>query len=251
LTNSVHDAGLAFSYALLNMPDVADDWIARGDRDFADSPWALVARPLALSWAGRYAEAIEAYRENLAARGKPLADLADWFKGNMGRLQALAGDHVGAVATLAPIITEDAVFDPTGDEEVPPRQALVWSYRQLGAPEMAEPLLRAFEEQHQEAVRDTGVHNSREIFESAQTALQLGEEDLALDRFEAAVRAGWREYYVHVHNPIWAPLADHPRYQALLAEVKADVDRQRAEVERLDAEEDFGARVDQARAESR
>ena len=60
---------------------------------------------------------------------------------------------------------------------------------------------------------------------------------------------GWRDYYVQHHDPRWAPLIDNPRYQALMAEVKADVDRQRAEVERMDAEEDFVARLDAARAQ--
>ena len=56
---------------------------------------------------------------------------------------------------------------------------------------------------------------------------------------------------MHRHNPIWAPLADNPRYQALLAEVKADVDRQRAEVMRIDAEQDFPALLDRMRAQQR
>jgi hypothetical protein len=33
-----------------------------------------------------------------------------------------------------------------------------------------------------------------------------------------------------------------------MAQVKADVDRQRAEVERIDAEEDFAAKFDQVQA---
>ena len=69
-----------------------------------------------------------------------------------------------------------------------------------------------------------------------------------LDRLERALRAGWRQYYVMRHDPRWAALADNPRYRALMAEVKADVDRQRAEVERIDAEEDFPALLDQVRA---
>jgi TolB-like protein len=247
LTGGLHDIGLAFSYTLLDMPESASYWIERGDRDFPDSHWALVSRPLALSLEGRYAEAVEVYREDLAARGKTLADLGDWFGHQMGRLQALAGDHVGAVATLAPIVTENTITDVFEGEEVGARHALTWSYLQLGAPDKAERLLRDFEEKQQENEAKGWRLFSLWLFEAAQNALLLGEEDLALDRFEAAVTTGWRQYYTHRHNPIWAPLADNPRYQALLAEVKADVDRQRAEVMRIDAEEDFPALLDGVR----
>lgn len=248
LTGRMHDIGLAYSYALLGMPDSASYWAQRGDRDFPHSLWALVSRPFALSWESRHAEAVEAYRGNLAARGKTLDDLGDWFGHQMGRLQALAGDHVGAVATLAPIVTENTVTDVFEGEEVGARHALTWSYIQLGAPGKAEPLLRHFEERQQENEAKGRGRFSLWLFEAAQNALLLGEDDLALDRFEAAVRAGWQQYYTHRHNPLWAPLADNRRYQALLAEVKADVDRQRAEVMRIDAEEDFRAVLDQVRA---
>jgi hypothetical protein len=42
-------------------------------------------------------------------------------------------------------------------------------------------------------------------------------------------------------------LSDDGRFQALMAKVKADVDRQRAEVERIEAEEDFPALLDKVR----
>ena len=69
-----------------------------------------------------------------------------------------------------------------------------------------------------------------------------------LERFEQAIAAGWREYYIKHNDPRWAVLADNARYQTLMAEVKADVDRQRAEIESIDAKEDFPALLDRVRA---
>jgi hypothetical protein len=43
---------------------------------------------------------------------------------------------------------------------------------------------------------------------------------------------------------------DRPAYRVLIEKVKADIDRQRAEVQRIDAREDFAAKVDAARAAS-
>jgi hypothetical protein len=40
------------------------------------------------------------------------------------------------------------------------------------------------------------------------------------------------------------PLRGHPGYQELMAQVKADVDRQAAEIARRDAKEDFVAKLD-------
>jgi len=64
--------------------------------------------------------------------------------------------------------------------------------------------------------------------------LQLGEGDReeALRLLEVAVRRGWREYYFTLLDPILSSLRGDPRFDRLMAQVKADVDRQRARVER-------------------
>ena len=66
----------------------------------------------------------------------------------------------------------------------------------------------------------------------AETALLRGDRDRALELLEQAVTAGWREYYIRQHDPYWAALENDPRYRALMARVKADVDRQAVEIAR-------------------
>ena len=61
-------------------------------------------------------------------------------------------------------------------------------------------------------------------------------------------QAGWREYYRDCHDPLWAALTDNDRYIEMMAGVKADVDRQRAEIQRTDAVESFPALHDKVRA---
>jgi hypothetical protein len=63
---------------------------------------------------------------------------------------------------------------------------------------------------------------------------------------EQAVEVGWRDYYLRERDPYWTSVAEHPRYRALMARVKADVDRQRAEVHRIDTSEDFSGKLDAA-----
>lgn len=76
--------------------------------------------------------------------------------------------------------------------------------------------------------------------------LLRGNIEPALDGLELAIEAGWRGYYVKERDPYWASGAKDPRYRALMAKVKADVDRQRAEVQRVDPGEAFLAQLDAA-----
>ena len=82
----------------------------------------------------------------------------------------------------------------------------------------------------------------------AETALLSGDVDEALAWLERAVAAGWRDYYLRQNDPYWAAVEDDPRFRAQMEIVRKDIDRQRAEVERIDAAEDFVAKLDAAMA---
>jgi hypothetical protein len=74
--------------------------------------------------------------------------------------------------------------------------------------------------------------------------LLRGNTEAALAGLEQAIEAGWREYYVREHDPVWARLATEPRYRASMERVKADVDRQRAEFERTAPASEVLAQID-------
>jgi TolB-like protein len=61
--------------------------------------------------------------------------------------------------------------------------------------------------------------------------LQGNKED-AIRQMEIAVRRGWRDYYLLPADPILRSLRGDPRFDRLMAELKAVVDGQRARVER-------------------
>ncbi len=110
-------------------------------------------------------------------------------------------------------------------------------------------ILEGLDRDLHERRREGLLHYSGDLYFFARNALLLGDHELALDRLELAIEAGWRDYYIHVPDPRWAPLRDDPRYQSLMAKVKADVDRQGAEIARIDAEEDFPALLDRIRGD--
>ena len=94
------------------------------------------------------------------------------------------------------------------------------------------------------------LRDGLKLHKCAETELLRGNTDRALAEFERAVAAGWRDYYHRQNDPYWAAVQDRPAYRVLIEKVKADIDRQRAEVQRIDAREDFAAKVDAARAAS-
>ncbi len=251
LTLGRHYMGLSFSYALMGLWDQASYWDARTMVD-TNWFWAKFFGPTSVPYLqGRYRDSLAEWDKVLVAEGKTLSELPDLVALFYGDTQALAGDVAGAIQTLAPVIAppRPVNYNEFDQFELDAVHSLAWSYEQAGMPEKGRAILESLERQIEETQRLGLLHMSNDLFFYARNALLMGEKDLALERLEQAVEAGWRDYYVQQNDPRWAPLAEDPRYQALMAEVKADVDRQRAEVERIDAEEDFVARLDAARAE--
>jgi hypothetical protein len=67
----------------------------------------------------------------------------------------------------------------------------------------------------------------------AAIAATQGKNEEAIQWLERAVRAGWNGGVIGRNNPMFNGLRGNPRYEALMAEVKARIDRQRAEAQRL------------------
>lgn len=109
-------------------------------------------------------------------------------------------------------------------------------------------LLSSLWRQCQLEAADAPARNSAILHYCAETALLSGDVDVALAWLERAVAAGWRDYYLRLNDPYWAAVEDDPRFRAQMTIVRKDIDRQRAEIARIDASEDFVAKVDAAMA---
>ena len=152
----------------------------------------------------------------------------------------------GAVAKLEPMSAESDI-NIQNEYQLVGLHALAWVYRETGRDEEAHRILGAIDRDFASLQAQDLLHRSDDLFSYAQNALLLGNHDTALDRLERAVDAGWRKYLIQRHDPRWAPLHNHPRYVSLMQLVMADVERQRAEVERIDATDDFMSRFEAAR----
>ena len=154
---------------------------------------------------------------------------------------ARGGDYAGAIELLAPTIDPESPGSSFlgFPSFLHGAHALAWAYPHIGAEDKAARLLATEARECTETLAEAHGRDSYDLHRCAETELLLGNVERALEGFEKAVAAGWREYYLRQNDPYWASVADHPRYRAAMAKAKADVDRQRAEVQRIDASEDF------------
>jgi hypothetical protein len=128
-------------------------------------------------------------------------------------------------------------------------QSLAWAYAQTGRADKAASILETLNKYFAELDRDDSLFDEYLVplydgyYRYALNTRLMGDLDLALDRLEQAVELGWRGYYLNHHDSRWDVQRDNPRFQELMAFVKADVDKQRAEQNRVDAEDEFIARL--------
>jgi tetratricopeptide (TPR) repeat protein len=237
---------LALSYALVGDWRTAGYWLDRQARDYPESVQNDFVPPTVPGWQGRDTDALIAFRKVLDDEGIGVDSLPDIIPVWYGALLARTGEHAAAIEVLEPFFAPGA---PIATGSLEPRydgpHALAWAYRGSGADAKAEALLSAQWSECQ-ALLAAAKATSDVVHYCAETALLRGDRDQALTLFDRAVAAGWRDYYLRQHDVYWAPLENDPRYRALLAKVKADVDRQAAEIARIDASEDFVAKFDAA-----
>lgn len=239
--------GLALSYAMLGMWKQADYWVDRSIRDFPDSPFIVVFPSLMDRWRGHYAAALQALNRTVAASGTDPEDLF-WYVPIRGFYLAMAGDYQEAVEVLQPYFEVRRVVN--GNPWEPNAgHALAFALQRIGENDRAATLLESIEDLAATKSYDSLFNKSSMVFFLARNAALLGDRELALQRLRMAIDAGWRGYYINDSDPRWGLLNNDPLFRAMMAEVKADADRQREVVEKLDAEQDLPDLVDEARAE--
>jgi len=115
---------------------------------------------------------------------------------------------------------------------------LVNAWQQLGQSDEADTILQALTDRF--GLEDRVLHQAL-----------LGNTEGALHILQTMTGSGWStyygpgKYYEIINDPVWADTITAPEFQALLGEMKVEVDRQRAIVEAADAEHDFLAEMEE------
>jgi tetratricopeptide (TPR) repeat protein len=175
--------------------------------------------------------------------------------GRYAELLALQGRHQHAVGVLEEL--SRPVSPGAWPRAFRARQALAWAYLQSGERDKADEVLAALLEDYDAAIAsgETRLFSPESGYLSgglggkALATLLLGDTDGALALLEQAAHEGWRGYYGALRDPRWALVRDEPRFRAVMAWVKEDLDAQRAAFEAANSDEEFLAQLEAVIAE--
>ena len=245
LENESSDQGssyplLLWTYARLGSWERAQHLVERMERKGHGADWPVLYRIELLRMRGRIDESEQVLQAKLEAKRSEAGALGQEY----GIQQALTGDYGGAIRTLAPYLDVDGPLSGAMEEDANARHALAWAYLNTGATDRAHRILSELDRGYREREAQGWLHLSIDLAMFAQNAALAGEENLAIDRLGQAVKAGWRDYYSVTNDARWQSLSDDPRFQRLMATVKADIDAQRARLDQIEAADDFAARLD-------
>jgi TolB-like protein/Tfp pilus assembly protein PilF len=237
---------LASPYAHLGMMEQAEHWSARAGREQPGNYDAATWRPQIMShFAGHmdYREALAEFEAVLEAHGVDVGQLLPIRRSIYVTLLSLAGAFDEAIQTLpSPSFDHGAIYI-WGAEAL---SAIAWAYLCTGARDEAMRLLGPVIERERDQAEAGRLHLGYDLYGHALAVLLSGDQEGALELLARAADAGWRGYYGIRRDPRWDAVRETPEFQAIMARLKADIDAQRAQVEAIEAEDDFEARLDAA-----
>jgi tetratricopeptide (TPR) repeat protein len=192
----------------------AQYWLDRTSRDFPQFQPNVYLSAVMPGSQGRHGEALQHFREALAANEIDISGEADFIQFWYRALLARAGEYAAAIEQL------ERVIDPAGElltqmgpePQLDGPHALAWSYLRTGATAKATALLSGLWKQCQVETADGQRRKGELLHYCAETALLSGNVGEALAWLERAVAAGWRDYYLRLNDPYWAALEADPRY---------------------------------------
>jgi TolB-like protein len=239
--------GIALSYGLLGDYDSAKallEWSLHRLPRHGGARLMLVGRE---AWQGHFEEVRRGLR---VIYGDALAPPEE---GDVipGAFLAKAGEYAAAIAFLEPLVDADKPDGSyfAGAPGAYGLHALAWAYRHTGQEAKATQLLESAARRCEELRSAGRLQDSLVIHRCAETELLRGNRERALAGIEQAVAAGWRDYYMRIADPYWTAVQDEPRFRRLMEQVRADIARQRAVVEKDRPVEKVIAQLDAAAAE--
>ncbi len=229
---------LALGYARLGMWAQADRWQDRAEAIAPTEPATVLRRGLIYKLQGDYREMKREVAALIDALGFDTERLPAWIGGVMGAVDVSTGETENGIKLLEASLDWDA--SELGNTAVDLMQFLAYAHKQSGNDERAEEIIEHVAQALNRREQEDGYRSPESLGLIFQSHAVARNADAALDALETAIDSGWRDYYWVINDFRWAWLRDNPRFRNLMARVKADIDAQRAKVERIDAEQDFG-----------
>jgi len=238
---------LAHYYYQLGMVVEGDYYLDIGTASMTDSFEQFMDRAYTLKDAGRLDDLRKLVEKSLSnpELDPGLQPEMEWVMVDAGQLHVTLGDYETGIAMMeAPFDVMSLEIIDYNDPQVaiPIMQALAFAYAELGQSNESNQLLNALQDRLDE-LRASNLAKPGLFATLALNRALLGDEAGARQNFEVAVDTGFRDYYRITNDPMWASTLALPGFDALLGEIKQDLDLQRVSVEQVEA-------VDQFRAEA-
>lgn len=228
-------ASLAISYAELGMFDEANRWLKLAQLDDS-SAWKLNQYFLVHMPQANYAE-FQQQVDRFSATQESEATWPVWPRFIVGSYLSRQGDNAGVIRLLGSLYEGGlpAYNGPGGASDIIyPAHHLALAYLETGEKHKAETLLGYILEEQVEQRRGRTRLLGQALAREAVTYSMLGRTELAATRMLDAIAAGWRSYYMAALNPCYDDLFRQPRVQAVLADVRNDLNLQRERVRSAD-----------------
>jgi TolB-like protein/Flp pilus assembly protein TadD len=141
----------------------------------------------------------------------------------------VTGTELGPVIDIAALTADES-------EVIMVMHNLAFSYKQRGRQDRADTILQALSDTFD--MQGNPLHYAlRGNPKAALRTMRAMQENGAAQYF------GPGKYFEISNNPIWAETITQPGFPALLADMKVELDRQRAEVEAIESESDFRGEI--------
>ena len=235
-------------YAMLGANDRAIYWHNLFATNSQSPLVDIIDRSIAVAPAiGGYGAAVRNFDAALSKSDMKFDQLSLSLRHKYGLLLALAKQPRRARTVLEPAIdAEQAEQSRNSRYEINARLALAWAWLNTGESERANALLKLMDRRFRDIEAAGRLHRGTEIIEYALNQALLGDTIGALNLLDRARQTGWRGYYIIAHDPRWNVLSHDSRFQSIMAEIKADLDVQLAEINHHETQDDFISRLDAA-----
>lgn len=239
---------LVFDYAHLGMTEEADYWKNIMLSHVTDDLDTLIFKYALMRTRGGESE--------LANELRHLANETDFNDGDMhpfkraffALINIQLGNHEEGIEQMESAIGFDVSALSRGldtGDVIFIIHRVAFALQQVGKLGDALKLLQDLDNEIGLSSRKSGFSNPTRLEHIALHRVLMGDNAGALQTLQRAADLGWANYYDVINNPAWAEAIKAPEFQALLNEVKVEVDRQRAIVEAADTQHDFRAEVEQ------
>jgi hypothetical protein len=235
-------AELSIIYEQLNMPEAADDWAEQLVLHYGEQGDGGKQLKLALSM----------HRDQLEQSAVTPAWLQQQFDhpdsgGNEFEAKVLisAGRYRDGIDWLEGLVRMPETWGPEeffGEQNFVNVHWLAYAYEQAGMDEKARSTLAWAARRREFMDSVEPFHdNPKLLIQHALHFAAVGELPRAATALRKAVDMGWRAYHLEKNNPVWRGAWQSQEFAPIVADILADLERQRREVEVAEADHDFGA----------